>query len=92
MGVNIEKSRFFCFNFKESRVVQRMALFLVLARERLLAVIVMDHQGMWRGRPLTENTTFGRDGDGDGGGEWRWGDGSWDTTLAALKGTYFIRN
>ena len=72
--------------------MQRMALFLNLARERLLAVIVTERQGLRCGRLLMDSTTFGRDEDAHGGGEWRLGDGSWDMTLAALEGTYFIRN
>ena len=79
---------FFCSNFEESGAMQRMALFLDLVRERLLAVIVTERQGLRRGRPFMDSTTVGRDKDAHGGGERRWGDGSWDMTLAALEGTY----
>ena len=84
-----------CFvfsDFEENGAMQRMALFLNLARKRFLAEIVTEPQGLRRGRPLTENTTVGRDGDAHGGGERRWGNGSRDTTLAALEGTYYICN
>ena len=86
-GVN-----FFCSDFEESGAMQRMALFLNLARKRLPAVIVMERQGLRRGRPPTESTTVGRDGDAYSGGEQRWGNNSRDTALAALEGTYYIRN
>ena len=72
--------------------MQRLALFLDLARKRLPVVIVTERQGLQRGRPPTESTTVGRDGDACDGGELRWGDGSRDTTLAALEDTYYIRN
>ena len=90
--VNMVMARFFCFNFKESKAMQRMTLLLDLARERLLAVIVMKRQGLWRERPLTESTTIGWDWDAHIGGEQRWRDTSRDMTLVALDGTYFIRN
>ena len=69
-----------------------MTLFLDLSRERLLAVIVAKRQGMGCGRPLMDSTIVGRDKDAHVQEERRWGYGSRDTTLAALEGTYSIRN
>ena len=63
--------------------MQRMALFLDLARKRLPVVIVTEHQGLRRGRPPTESTTVVRDGDACDGGELRWGDGSMFTFTEA---------
>ena len=54
--------------------------------------VVTERQGLQRGRLPTESTTVGRDGDAYGVGEQRWGDGSQDTTVAVLEGTYYIRN
>ena len=85
-------TNFFCSDFEESGAMQRMALFLDLARKRLTKVIVTEHQRLRRGRPPTESTTVGWDGDACDGGELRWGDGSRDTTLAALEDTYYIHN
>ena len=48
-------------------------------------MIVTEPKGLWRGRPPTESTTVGRDGDAHGGGERRWGDGSRDTPLVAIR-------
>ena len=84
MGVKIETAHFFCSNFKENGAMQRMVLFLNLARERLPAMIAADRQELQRGRPLMESTTVGRDGNTHGGREMRRGDGSRDTALAAL--------
>ena len=91
MGVNMETACFFCSDFEESGVMQRIALFLDLTRERLPAVILTECQGLWC-ELFTDSTTVGRDGDAHGGGERRWGDGSRDKTLAALEDTYLIRN
>ena len=66
--------------------MQEMALCLDLARKRLLAKIVTERQGLWRGRPFTESTTIGPDG------ERRWGGWSRDTPLTALEETYHISN
>ena len=70
----MEAACFFCSDFEESGAMQRMALFLILARKSPLAEIVTERQGLWRGRPLTESTTVGRDGDTYSGGGRRWGD------------------
>ena len=72
--------------------MQGIALFLDQARKRLPVVIVTERQGLRRGRPPTESTTVGLDGDAHGDVEQRLGDVSWDTTLAALEDTYYIRN
>ena len=88
----METACFFCSDFEENRAMQRMALFLNLVRKRLLAEIVTERQGLWRGRLLTESTTIGRDVDAHGGGERRRRNGSRDTTLAALEGTYYTSN
>ena len=88
----MEAAYFFCSDFEKNGAMQRMMLFLDLARKRLLAEIVMERQGLWRGRLLTESTTVGWDGDAHGGGDWRWGDDSRDMTLAALEDTCYIRN
>ena len=66
-------ANFFCSDFEESGAMQRMALFLDLAKKRLPVVIVTERQGLRRGRPPTESTTVGRDGDACDGGELGWG-------------------
>ena len=75
---------FFCSDFGESGAMQIMALFLNLARKRILVEILTEHQELWSGRPFTESTTIGRDRDAHGGGEWRWGNSSRDTSLDAI--------
>ena len=88
--MNMETACLFCSDFEESGAMQRMAMFLDLARKRLLVVIATARQGLRRRRPLMESTSVGQDGDAHGDGERRWGDGSRDTTLVALENIYYI--
>ena len=74
----MEMTCFFCSDFEESGAMQRMALFLNLARK-----VVAD------GRPLTESTMVGWDRDARVGGEQRLGGGQSGHHTGCLGGHIF---